>query len=119
MGGEDQHLAIARKKRNARIDREIVTLAWPAILEMVLNMFIWIVDTAMVGHLGAGALSAVGLGGSVYWTSVWVFSAVSVGTTAMVARSIGAQDRAGASFAGGQGLLLGFGLGVFLAAGIL
>ncbi|HHY45993.1 MAG TPA: MATE family efflux transporter [Firmicutes bacterium] len=108
---------ITVKRRNAEIDREIVTLAWPAILEMVLHMFVWIVDTAMVGRLGAGALSAVGLGGSVYWTAVWVFAAVGVGATAMVARATGAQDREGASFAGGQGLLLGFGMGVLLAAG--
>lgn len=103
---------------DSSIDREILTLAWPAILEMVLHMFVWIVDTAMVGRLGAGALSAVGLGGSVYWTAVWVFGAVSVGVTAMVARATGSRDNASASFAGGQGLLLGFGLGALLALGM-
>jgi Na+-driven multidrug efflux pump len=54
------------------IDREIRRLAWPAIAEMVLHMFVWIADTAMVGRLGAQALSAVGLGGNVYWTCTWI-----------------------------------------------
>ncbi len=104
---------------DAEVDRDVRRLAWPAIGEMVLNMFVWIVDTAMVGHLGAYALSAVGLGGSVYWTAVWVSCAVATGTSAMVARAVGAGDARRASFVAGQGLIAGFALGVVLSLAVL
>ncbi len=70
----------------------ILRLAWPAILEMVLHMFVWIVDTAMVGRLGAAALSAVGLGGQVCWTVMWFIGSMSTGITVTVAQSLGAQQ---------------------------
>lgn len=101
------------------IDREIRRLAWPAIAEMVLHMFVWIADTAMVGRLGAQALSAVGLGGNVYWTCTWIFAAIGVGTQAMVARAVGAGDARRAAFSAGQGLLAGFALGAVLAGGAI
>ncbi|MDI7247892.1 MAG: MATE family efflux transporter [Bacillota bacterium] len=103
----------------AELDREIRRLAWPAIAEMVLHMFVWIVDTAMVGRLGAQALSAVGLGGSVYWTCTWIFAAVGIGTQAMVAHAVGARDARKAAVSAGQGLLAGFALGAALAGGAI
>ena len=84
--------AFTKQSSDPNVDREIIKLALPAIAEMVLHTFIWVVDTAMVGRLGAQALSAVGLSGSVYWNVLWVFSAVSVGAMAVVARSVGAGD---------------------------
>src|SRR5690554_1053282 len=75
----DINTVYAREFSDPELDREVLKLAWPAIVENILHTFIWVVDTAMVGHLGAQALSAVGLSGSVYWNLVWVFSAVAVG----------------------------------------
>ncbi|MDQ7793655.1 MAG: MATE family efflux transporter [bacterium] len=98
--------------------RRVVTLAAPAIGEMVLHMFIWIVDTAMVGRLGAVALSAVGLGGHVYFTAAFILGALGTGVTAMVARSVGAGDTAAAGRIARQGLVLAAGLGITLGAGI-
>jgi len=99
--------------------RQVLALAVPAIGEMVLHMFIWIVDTAMVGRLGAAALSAVGLGGHVYFTLAFVVGAVGVGVTAMAARSVGAGDRREAARVARQGLVLavflGLGLGLLVA----
>ncbi|MGE5584750.1 MAG: MATE family efflux transporter [Bacillota bacterium] len=103
----------------AELDREIRGLAWPAIAEMVLHMFVWIVDTAMVGRLGARALSAVGLGGSVYWTCTWIFAAIGTGIQAMVAHAVGARDARKAAVSAGQGLLAGFALGAALAGGVI
>ncbi len=115
MGACDAKLCAMTE--NAEIDREIRRLAWPAIAEMLLHMFVWIVDTAMVGRLGARALSAVGLGASVYWTSVWIFSALAIGTSVMVARAVGANDARRAAFVAGQGLLVGAALGALVAIG--
>lgn len=93
--------------------RIIFRLAWPAILEMALYMLVWIVDTAMVGHLGAEALSAVGLGGQFFWTVTWVFGSIGIGATIMVSRYVGAGNFERARRAGEQGL------GVALVLGLL
>jgi putative MATE family efflux protein len=52
---------------------EILRLAWPAIVENLLHTMVGIVDTAMVGRLGAGALAAVGLGNQVNQLGLTVF----------------------------------------------
>ncbi len=93
---------------------QVLALAVPAMGEMMLHMFIWIVDTAMVGRLGATALSAVGLGGHVYFSLSFVFGAVGVGVTALVSRCKGTGDLATAARIARQGLLVATGLGVVL-----
>ncbi len=99
--------------------REVLALAWPAILEMSLHMLAWIVDTAMVGRLGAAALSAVGLGGQVYFSLAFFLGAVGVGATALVARHKGARDTSGASHVAEQGLFLGLVFGALMTAILL
>lgn len=110
-------VAFTKQSPDPELDREILKLAWPAIAEMVLHTFIWVVDTAMVGRLGAQALSAVGLSGSVYWNVLWVFSAIAVGAMAVVARSVGAGDVRKATHAAGQALLISTVLGILFTAG--
>lgn len=97
------------------IRSSILRLAWPAMLEMTLHTSLWMVDTAMVGRLGAAALSAVGLAGQVYWTVVWIAGSLSAGTVALVARACGAEDYKEASTTAGEalGLALVGGLGTF------
>jgi putative MATE family efflux protein len=107
----------AKQSSDPELDREILKLAWPAIAEMMLHTFIWVVDTAMVGRLGAEALSAVGLSGSVYWNVLWVFSAIAVGAMAIVARSVGAGDTRRAAHAAGQALLISIALGILFTFG--
>ncbi|MCL6451110.1 MAG: MATE family efflux transporter [Acetobacteraceae bacterium] len=96
--------------------RRILRLALPAMGEMVLHMAVWMIDTAMVGRLGAAALSSVGLGGQVYFSALFAVGAVGVGCTALVARHVGEGrlDRAG--FYGGQSITLSLALGVLLTS---
>ncbi len=96
--------------------KEILALAWPAIMEMSLHMIAWIVDTAMVGRLGAAELSAVALGGQVYFSSAFVLGAVGVGVTALVARCKGENDLIGATHTTEHGLFLALSLGLLLTA---
>jgi putative MATE family efflux protein len=109
--------AFTKHDPDPELDKEILKLAWPAIAETVLHTFIWVVDTAMVGRLGAQALSAVGLSGSVYWNVLWVFSAIAIGAMAVVARSVGAGDIRRATHAAGQALLISTVLGILFTAG--
>lgn len=101
----------------SQIRKRIINLAWPSILEMILHMTVWMVDTAMVGRLGAVAISAVGLGGQLFFNTVFIFSAIGVGTTALVSRSIGAGDKEKAANIGRQSLVLAWVIGILLFVG--
>ncbi len=95
-----------RENTQENIRTEIFYLAWPAILEMVLETSVWMFDTAMVGRLTASALSAVGLGGQLMYTMLNIFSAVGVGCSAMVARYCGGGEYDRAEHVVGQSFLL-------------
>ncbi len=88
------------------ITKQIIRLAWPAIMEMMMHTLVWTVDTAMVGRLTAAAISSVTLGAQIMFTLGGIFSALGIGTTAMVARYMGAGERDKAEYIGGQALLV-------------
>lgn len=74
------------------IHRRIVALAIPAIGTLVADPLLGLVDTAVAGRLGAQALAGLGTGVAVLATVSWVFNFLVYGTTAWVARAIGAGD---------------------------
>ena len=92
--------------------RRLSRLSIPSAGEMLLGMLVGLVNTYLIGHLGAASLTGVGLG--VQWTmaSMVLFSAVSTGATALTARMIGAQDTLGASRVVGQALAIAFACGL-------
>ena len=90
-----------------RIRRQVLGLALPAIGEQVLMMTVGLVDTYLVGHLGASALAAVGLANQVLLLAMTLATALATGTTALVARQVGAGDWAGARTSTQQSILLG------------
>ena len=67
-------------------------LAWPAILSNLLFAIIGIVSIKMIGSLGASAVASVTTGHRIFFALQAILMAVSAGTTALVARSWGAQD---------------------------
>lgn len=74
--------------------RNIFAMVWPATIENVLQMAVGMVSSAMLGRVGAVAIGAVGLGRRITMLIWGFFAAIGTGTTVMVARSIGAKDRA-------------------------
>lgn len=74
------------------IRRDVLRLALPASAEQLLSMMVGIVDTFLVGHLGAAPLAAVGLANQWVFVATALFGAIATGTTALIARFIGAQD---------------------------
>lgn len=72
-------------------------LAFPSILANLLFSGVAIVQMRFVGMLGPEALAALGVGQRVFFALQAVLMAVSAGTTALVARAWGAQDRDEAS----------------------
>lgn len=85
----------------------ILRLAWPAIVENLLHTMVGIVDTAMVGRLGAAALASVGLGNQINQLGLTIFSALATGSTALIARHIGAEEPDRARDVARQSLVLG------------
>jgi putative MATE family efflux protein len=97
-----------------RHDREIVRLAVPAFLALVAEPLFLLGDAAVVGHLGTEELAGLGVAATVLQTAVGLCVFLAYGTTASVARSLGAGDLRGALAQGVDGLWLATGLGVVL-----
>lgn len=74
------------------IMRNLWKLALPMMVGNVLQTMFGIVDMIFVGRLGPEAIAAVSLSGSVLFVIMAATTGVSVGTTAMVSRAIGAGD---------------------------
>lgn len=92
---------------NDSTKKMILKLAWPVIAERSLMTLTRIVDMMMVGRLGAAAISAIGLSLQPLFLVQAFGAAISVGTTALVARFIGAKEENKGGKALQQSLLLG------------
>ena len=85
--------------------RRVFNLAWPVISENFLQTMLGIVDTIMVARLGPGALAGVGGAIQIMFFVISALSATSVGSSVLVAQSVGAQDLARASKLAKQSLV--------------
>ncbi|MBB6481233.1 MATE family efflux transporter [Spirochaeta isovalerica] len=77
---------------NKKMYDEIIRFTLPCLAELFLFSLISVVNMAMVGRLGAAALSAVGLSSQPVRISIALFQAFNIGATAMIARYTGARD---------------------------
>ena len=93
-------------------DREILRLAVPAFLALVAEPLFLLADSAIVGHLGTVPLAGLGIAGAVLSTVISLCIFLAYGTTASVARRIGAGDLAGAVTQGVHGVWLAVAIGV-------
>jgi putative MATE family efflux protein len=98
------------------LNRAILLLAIPMVLEMVLESLFAVVDVMWVGRLGADAIATVGITESMLSLVFAIGLGLSLSTTAMVARRIGEKDPEGAAVTAVQAVALG--LGVSLLIGV-
>jgi len=84
-------------KTSAEMRKAVLKLALPAMFELVLMMLVQIIDMIQVGSLGPWAIAATGLAAQPTMLIFSIFSALVVGTTALVARAAGAGEREYAS----------------------
>jgi len=98
------------------VNRAILLLAIPMVLEMVLESLFAVTDVFWVGRLGANAVATVGITESMLALVFAIGLGVALSTTAMVARRIGEKDPEDAAIAGVQAI--GLGLAVSLVLGI-
>jgi putative MATE family efflux protein len=97
-------------------DREILRLALPAFGALVAEPLYVLADTAIVGHLGTYQLGGLGVAGAVLTATFGVFNFLAYGTTAIVARHVGAGDERSAAEHGVAGMWLALALGIGLMA---
>jgi len=83
----------------------IIALAWPTMMEELMQTAVQYIDTAMVGSLGTQATAAVGATSTVNWLIGSTVSAVGVGFLAYVSRACGAGDIKRAGKAASQAVL--------------
>ena len=96
------------------LNRAVLLLAVPMVLEMIMESLFAISDVFWVSHLGRNAVAVVGITESVMTLIYAVAIGISFAATAIVSRRIGEKDPEAAAQAAGQILLLG----VTLSAGL-
>ena len=106
--------------KNARLNRTmiatILSLAWPTMLEQLMQTAVQYIDTAMVGSLGTHATAAVGATTTVNWLIGSTISALGIGFLSFIARAYGAGDKKAASKAVSQAVIVTVIAGAFFTA---
>src|SRR3954453_23302278 len=72
--------------------QRVLGLAWPIISENLLETLLGIVDTLLVAGLGTVAIAGVGSGQQIMFFLLAALSALSVGSSILVAQAVGARD---------------------------
>ena len=95
------------ENRPPSLRQEITALAWPSLIENVLQSMLGVANMMMVGQLGPTSISAIGVAQQINMTLQVTYSGLAVGNTALVARAIGAKDPEAAQRIARQSLVLG------------
>jgi putative MATE family efflux protein len=104
--------AASLQPQRSELVQTIWALAWPVILTFLFESLVGLIDTLMVGRLGAAAVAAVGVGAQILSAVSVAMTAVGTGTLALVARHIGAREPAEANQVLRQSVVAAFGLSV-------
>ena len=109
--------------KSKELYKDIIRIAWPSFVELLLTQLASMVDLMMVGSMGGSqnpqigvqALSAVGLTTQPKFLLMAAFVAMNTGVTALVARYKGQNDKEHANLVVRQGLMLTFSITVILS----
>jgi putative MATE family efflux protein len=100
------------------LNRAVILLAVPMVLEMVMESLFAVADVFWVSHLGKEAVAVVGLTESIMTLIYAVAIGISIAATAIISRRIGEKETELAAQAAGQIVLLGLlaatGIGIVL-----
>lgn len=112
------HWYAKRKSYRVLFWREITPLALPIFLENTCVLLMGVLSTFLVSWLGKESMAGVGLADSFNMVVMAFFAAVDLGTTVVVAFSLGTRDRKRARAAARQSLVLMTALALLLAVAI-
>ncbi|MDW7669706.1 MAG: MATE family efflux transporter [Bacillota bacterium] len=99
---------------NENLYYNVIYLAWPIVVQSLLQVSIGTIDIKMVSSLGVDAISAVGTGRNIIMLLMVLVMAVSTGTIAMISRFTGMNDSKSASKSAGQGFILSIAASAFM-----
>jgi putative MATE family efflux protein len=100
--------------RREPLDGEILRLALPALGALIAEPLYILADTAVVGHLGVDQLGGLAVASSILLLLYSIFIFLAYGTTAAVARLLGAGREGEAAHQAVQGMWLAFLVGLGL-----
>ena len=95
-------MTLKKQRWNWALLPAILSLAWPTMLEQLLQTSVQYIDTAMVGALGTAATAAVGSTGTLNWLINGTIAALGVGFLAFISQASGAGDEKRISKAAAQ-----------------
>lgn len=102
-----------RRTRLKKLLPVVFTLAWPTMLEELMQTAVQYIDTAMVGKLGTYATAAVGSTATVNWLVGTTIYAFAIGFLAYISQSLGAGEEKKARLASAQSVLAVLISGIF------
>lgn len=111
-------VAPADDPARASLVRALLVLAAPVLAEHALHIIVGLTDTYLANHLEsdkAEATAAVGTVGYIFWFIGLFAGAIGTGSTAIIAREVGARHRRRANSVCGQSMLFAAMVGVALA----
>src|SRR5215212_5344967 len=114
-------LDYAGDERSGDLLRQLIWLSAPVLAENVLHLFVGLTDTYLANYLPdapqlrPAAASAVGTVSYLIWFIGLIVGAIATGSTALIARAVGARHRSLANSVCGQSVLLAILLGIVLA----
>lgn len=89
------------------IRKNVLKLALPIMVEQTFVMLLGVCNTMMAGHIGEGAVSAIGMVDSINMLFISFFAALSVGATVVVAQQIGHEQPKKANETAKQAIISG------------
>lgn len=113
MNGSIKVRVFKKSYMDKKILKSILVLALPAMVENILQVFIGVVDTYFVGKLGTEAIAGVGVTNLMMNIYISFFTAIGVGSVAIVSRDIGAKKLEDANKAVKQSIILAAAIGIF------
>lgn len=95
-----------KTKRYRALLPVVFALAWPTMLEELMQTAVQYIDTAMVGQLGTDATAAVGSTATVNWLVGTTIYAFGIGFLALISQALGAGEQELAKRASAQSVLM-------------
>jgi multidrug resistance protein, MATE family len=87
--------------------RRVVTMAWPAVIDGLLITAVQVVDTFLVSRVSDEAVAGVGTAIQLVFVMIVLLTAISVGSSVLVAQAVGAKDAERANALAKQSLVAG------------
>ena len=99
---------------NRKLIKNIFQITLPAVFDLLAQTLIMALDMKMVSSLGPSAISSVGVGTAGMYALIPALIAVATGTTALLSRAYGADNKIEGKKAFAQSFFIAVPLGIFL-----